>query len=248
MEASLTSDKSLANVLGKHVLVQQRLTWDLAQQHCREHYTDLSSVSSWWDEERLKDAAGNIGQWVWVGLYLDGTQWKWSGGGNSKYVLWASNEPDGEGYQSVAAVCWQNCNWNGQNWVPGWYNIKSSVSLPFLCFNLILVEEKKTWEHALLHCSQEHTTLTSLVSETENLQALRKIQHNDITQRVWIGLRFLGDRWLWVDRDPLVYENWAEGGEEDYQCPIMKRCGKQVYLNLRTGLATTGVEDLFRPH
>ncbi|XP_035515517.1 secretory phospholipase A2 receptor-like [Morone saxatilis] len=90
---------------------------------------------------------------------------------------------------------------------------------------LLSFVEKKTWEHALLHCSQEHTTLTSLVSETEDLQALRKIQHDDITERVWIGLRFLGDRWLWVDGDPLVYENWAEGGEEDYQCPRMKRCG-----------------------
>uniref|UniRef100_A0A8P4G8W1 C-type lectin domain-containing protein n=1 Tax=Dicentrarchus labrax TaxID=13489 RepID=A0A8P4G8W1_DICLA len=205
--------------IGKHVLVQNMSTWPLAQQYCRDKHTDLSSISSPWDEERLKNTRGGIGGRVWIGLYRNETQWKWSGGGNATYVPWDTDEPDGVLHQYVGAVCWQGCNWDG------WHNIGSSHILPFLCFNLILVEEKKTWEDALLHCSQTDTTLTSLISETENLQALRKIQHNNITERVWIGLRFLGHRWLWVDGEPLVYEDWAEGGEEDHQCPIMKRCG-----------------------
>uniref|UniRef100_A0A3Q3E8J8 C-type lectin domain-containing protein n=1 Tax=Labrus bergylta TaxID=56723 RepID=A0A3Q3E8J8_9LABR len=82
----------------------------------------------------------------------------------------------------------------------------------------------KTWEEALEHCRETHTDLTSLNSETEQRLALSEIQHDHITERVWIGLRFFGDRWLWVNGDPLVYEAWPEGDQE-HQCPLRKRCG-----------------------
>ncbi|XP_070684537.1 dromaiocalcin-1-like [Pempheris klunzingeri] len=82
-----------------------------------------------------------------------------------------------------------------------------------------------TWEDAQWYCRDKHTTLTSLVSETENLLALRKIRQDIITERVWIGLRYLSDRWLWVDKHPLVYQAWPQGGDQDHQCPAWKRCG-----------------------
>ena len=97
--------------------------------------------------------------------------------------------------------------------------------MPFFCFNLIVVENEKTWEEAMEHCRQRYRHLTSLVSETENLLALREIQPKNITERVWIGLRYLGDRWLWVNRDPLKYEAWPKGGDQDHQCPMWNRCG-----------------------
>nr|XP_046234459.1 dromaiocalcin-1-like [Scatophagus argus] len=97
--------------------------------------------------------------------------------------------------------------------------------MPFFCFNLIVVEHKMTWEEAVMHCRQTHTTLTSLASETEHLLALNKIRHDHITKRVWIGLRYLEDRWLWVDGNPLEYWAWPQGGDQDHQCPMQKRCG-----------------------
>uniref|UniRef100_A0A3Q3EM08 C-type lectin domain-containing protein n=1 Tax=Labrus bergylta TaxID=56723 RepID=A0A3Q3EM08_9LABR len=100
----------------------------------------------------------------------------------------------------------------------------SDTEIPFFCFNLMVDEVKKTWEEALEHCRETHTDLTSLNSETERLLALSEIQHNHITEWVWIGLRFLGDRWLWVNGDPLVYEAWPKGDQE-HQCPLRKRCG-----------------------
>uniref|UniRef100_A0A3Q3EYU4 C-type lectin domain-containing protein n=1 Tax=Labrus bergylta TaxID=56723 RepID=A0A3Q3EYU4_9LABR len=106
---------------------------------------------------------------------------------------------------------------------PGWRGF-SSQHARFFCFNLMVDEVKKTWEEALEHCRETHTDLTSLNSETERLLALSEIQHDRITERVWIGLRFLGDRWLWVNGDPLVYEAWPEGDQE-HQCPLRKRCG-----------------------
>uniref|UniRef100_A0A8C3B0Z8 C-type lectin domain-containing protein n=1 Tax=Cyclopterus lumpus TaxID=8103 RepID=A0A8C3B0Z8_CYCLU len=79
-----------------------------------------------------------------------------------------------------------------------------------------------TWQEALEHCREHHTDLSSMVFETENLLALREMKPLNI-DRVWIGLRYLGDRWLWVNGDPLEYEAW--GGVQDHQCPLLKRCG-----------------------
>ncbi|KAM4603393.1 C-type lectin lectoxin-Lio2-like [Polymixia lowei] len=80
------------------------------------------------------------------------------------------------------------------------------------------MKEKKTWEDALEHCREHHTDLTSLVSETEVLLAQREIQETQITDRVWIGLSYLGNRWLWVNHDPLEYEAWTQGGDQ-HMCP-----------------------------
>ncbi|XP_034544276.1 secretory phospholipase A2 receptor-like [Notolabrus celidotus] len=88
-----------------------------------------------------------------------------------------------------------------------------------------LGRRSKTWEEALEHCRETHTDLTSLHSETGTKHVLRRMKHNNIAEPVWIGLHFLGDRWLWVDGDPLVYEAWPKGGDQDHQCPIRKRCG-----------------------
>ncbi|KAM3624111.1 uncharacterized protein V6R79_019077 [Siganus canaliculatus] len=82
-----------------------------------------------------------------------------------------------------------------------------------------------SWEHALRYCRENHNTLTSLDSETEHLLALTEIQQDPITERVWIGLKYLADSWMWVDGSPLEYQVWPQGGDQDHQCPIWSRCG-----------------------
>uniref|UniRef100_A0A3Q3SIR0 C-type lectin domain-containing protein n=1 Tax=Mastacembelus armatus TaxID=205130 RepID=A0A3Q3SIR0_9TELE len=94
----------------------------------------------------------------------------------------------------------------------------------FVCLNLIMVDVKKSWEEALQHCRQTHTDLTSLLSDTERLLALSEVQQAQITDPVWIGLRYLSDHWLWVNADPLLYEARPQG-DQDHQCPVEKHCG-----------------------
>ncbi len=209
---------SVSEQFGKHVYVHQNHTWFSARKHCRQHYTDLSPITTAGEEKSLKDATkGKVGK-VWIGLYREQSQWKWSGGGNATYASWDAKEPDDFSDQGFAAVCWHACEWKG------WHNIAKS-KMPFFCFNLIVIESKMTWDQAMWHCSQTHRTLTSLVSETENLLALSEIQHDHITEHVWIGLRYLAGRWLWVDGSPLEYEAWPKGGDLDHQCPKWKHCG-----------------------
>ncbi|XP_069570640.1 snaclec purpureotin subunit beta-like [Brachyistius frenatus] len=110
--------------------------------------------------------------------------------------------------------------WNGDQWQFAYENSFYN----FFCLDLIVVEEEKPWEEALEHCRENHTDLTSLLSESETLLALKEIQQEPrVTERVWIGLRFLGDIWLWVNGDPLKYEAWERS--QDHQCPLLKRCG-----------------------
>ncbi|XP_035992496.1 snaclec stejaggregin-B subunit beta-1-like [Fundulus heteroclitus] len=87
------------------------------------------------------------------------------------------------------------------------------------------VQEKKTWEDALEFCREQHTDLTSLLSVTENHLAEKEIQSADFTDQVWVGIRYLGDTWMWVNGDPLLYEAWQQDGDLDHQCPMLKRCG-----------------------
>ncbi|KAM9332654.1 snaclec coagulation factor IX/factor X-binding protein subunit A-like [Pholidichthys leucotaenia] len=82
-----------------------------------------------------------------------------------------------------------------------------------------------TWEEALHHCEQTNSTLISLPSENENLLARKQFWNENLSQWVWIGLRYLGDRWLWMDGSRVEYEAWLRGPVQDLQCPILNRCG-----------------------
>ncbi|XP_044047656.1 snaclec subunit B-like [Siniperca chuatsi] len=192
------------------------MTWAKAQTYCRQHYTDLSFVGSQSDQDKfLSDVGGNITK-GWIGLHRDTSNiiaWKWSGGGYATYLNWDTRQPDNFGNNENSTVVLPNGKWN---------DYKETNSLPFYCISIWV---KKTWEEALEHCREHQTDLTSLLSETEHLLALSKIQHDNITEQVWIGLRYLEGRWLWVNGDPLVYQAWPQGGAQDHQCPIWKCCG-----------------------
>ena len=207
--------------IGKYVYVPLPLSWDKAQLHCRKYFTDLAAITDQREENRLKNVTtGKVYGMFWIGLYFDNEYWMWSGGGRATDIPWASDQPNDIQHQKGGFVCWSKCNW------PGWHNYPSSRQLPSLCINLMVMKTTETWEQALQHCRAKHTDLTSLTSETEQLLVLSKIEHDDdITERVWIGLRFLGDSWLWVDGNPLRYEAWAEGGDQDHLCPVQRRCG-----------------------
>ncbi|KAM3623562.1 uncharacterized protein V6R79_012736 [Siganus canaliculatus] len=203
---------------GKHVYVEDPRTWPEAQEYCRDHYTDLSSITTQREEEKLKVESKVTGGF-WIGLYKGAKRWKWSGGGSAVYLPWDKSEPEDEDDEIAGSVCWDGCGWNG------WHNIVFWYKMPFFCINLRVTETKMSWERALRYCRENHNTLTSLDSETEHLLALTEIQQDHITERVWIGLRYLADSWMWVDGSPLEYQVWPQGGDQDHQCPIWKRCG-----------------------
>uniref|UniRef100_A0A8D0AST1 Novel immune-type receptor 3, related 1-like n=1 Tax=Sander lucioperca TaxID=283035 RepID=A0A8D0AST1_SANLU len=205
--------------LGEHIFVPTTMPWLKAQTYCIQHYTDLSFVSSQSDVDKLLTAAGAKSTIGWIGLHRDYsniTGWKWSGGGYITYKNWAYGQPDNYNKNETYGHILHDGKWNDD---------KGTQLLPFYCINITVTGVKKSWEKALEHCRERNTDLTSLLSETESILAQKEIHKAGITERVWIGLRYLEDHWLWVNGDLLEYEAWPKGGDQDHQCPIRNRCG-----------------------
>ncbi|XP_076601069.1 dromaiocalcin-1-like [Chaetodon auriga] len=80
-----------------------------------------------------------------------------------------------------------------------------------------------TWEEAMMQCHHQQSNLVSVDSEsalTKTLQASREAQ----TDRMWIGLRYLADNWLWEKGNKMKYKAWSQSKEPE--CPAWShRCG-----------------------
>ncbi|KAJ3614336.1 hypothetical protein NHX12_017910 [Muraenolepis orangiensis] len=204
---------TFSGILSRHVFVSFPQKWTDAQELCRANYTDLSPVTSQKDARRLHRAY----PWdferprSWLGLYRsppNSSVWRWSGGGMAGvYQNWAFHEPNDWSGEGVAAETYSNGKWN---------DIKESHKKPFYCIHLLVVNETAAWEEALEHCRQNKGHLLSMPSDTRHLLALRDLQKTNTTQSVWIGLRYLSRRWLWVNGDPVGFQGWSlAGGNPD---------------------------------
>ncbi|XP_078020323.1 L-selectin-like [Epinephelus lanceolatus] len=71
--------------LHEYHFVKEKKNWTEAQQYCREHHTDLATVSNMTGMERLRDSAHDQ-DGAWIGLYNlsqstageDNRMWHWS--------------------------------------------------------------------------------------------------------------------------------------------------------------------------
>lgn len=205
---------SASAVFGEYIYVDDPMGWLSAQRYCRDHYVDLAPVMSHKIGHRLLH--GEIEGELWTGLYRDGTQWMWSGGSRATLHLpWAKGQVDTMG--GCGSGCWWQCEEDGT----GLHNVHCGQHLPFLCYNLIVPQHTGTWEQALAACRRNHTVLSSLQTKTQHLHALSKVQRG-LSQRVWIGLRFLADRWMWIDGRRFGLQAWSG---EHHHCPALNRCG-----------------------
>ncbi|KAL6112491.1 uncharacterized protein ACO6RY_09241 [Pungitius sinensis] len=197
------------------IYVQDLMTWSEALEFCREHYTDLSSISN---QEEETSFLGNLSRTpkIWIGLHQgDGGGWEWSGGENASFLNWAPGEEKDKAKGDRCVV-----HTDG-----GWRKVDCSEQNTFSCFHngLVLVKENQTWEGAMERCRQRHSDLVSVTSESVLLETLRTSREAQ-TERVWTGLRFLADGWLWVSGEAMSYRAWSPG--ETPQCPAWtRRCG-----------------------
>ncbi|KAG7254047.1 hypothetical protein CRUP_030419 [Coryphaenoides rupestris] len=210
---------------GKYVYVNETQTWLSARDDCRARFTELAPISSKRDLWEFHRAAGRqAAVFGWVGLYRDrgdDERWRWSGGGNASYVPWARGEPDNWGQTAVFCTsCW------GHSY--GLYEVEGNPLFSFFCLNLVVVmEERRTWEGALEYCRGQERELASLASDTELQLALREIHEAQTGggERVWVGLRHFGARWLWLDRKPLGSEASLR---MDLQAPPCSACNLSI--------------------
>ncbi|XP_048019663.1 macrophage mannose receptor 1-like [Megalobrama amblycephala] len=181
--------------------INLRMSWPEAQSYCREKYTDLATVDTMDDVNRLVNIvdAGYSGS-VWIGLKR-GTQtrWAWSNGEDksSPYSNWDSGEPN----ENASCVTYRN---------GFWVDMDCSYKRYFTCYKenngYILVWSAKTWSDAQSYCRENYIDLPSIHNSEDNNQITRVITTGNY---IWFGL--FQDSWEWSDKWSLFFRNWAAG-------------------------------------
>ncbi|XP_031727576.1 secretory phospholipase A2 receptor-like [Anarrhichthys ocellatus] len=182
---------------GWNTYVKKSKTWSEARDYCREHHADLSSISNREEDENLQQRRSLRG---WIGLQNDSHDgWKWSGGQNASFFNWLEeeNQPNPN----------KGCVLHSKK---GWRTMDCNSNRRFYCFQntLVLVKENKTWEEAMEQCREQHNDLVSLPSESALVETLKTSKEAQ-TDRVWTGLRYLSDDWLWVNGENVSYQAWS---------------------------------------
>uniref|UniRef100_A0A8C5I9Q6 Uncharacterized LOC114456599 n=2 Tax=Gouania willdenowi TaxID=441366 RepID=A0A8C5I9Q6_GOUWI len=123
-----------------------------------------------------------------------------------------------------------------------------SDHFPSVCMtdNVILIMEKKTWEEAMTHCrelvlSPEDQSRYELVSVEAGIDDafLRARASQADTEQVWVGLRFLGRTWFWINRISMSYPDLP-------QCPPPgKNCGVISKTSAHLEMADCGEKKNF---
>uniref|UniRef100_A0A3B5LQG7 C-type lectin domain-containing protein n=1 Tax=Xiphophorus couchianus TaxID=32473 RepID=A0A3B5LQG7_9TELE len=99
--------------------VSGSFTWSEAQAYCRQKHTDLATIQSFTEVER-----------VWIGLYSE-MDWRWSDGftgSGAEYRDWETSDDEPDFYYA-----YQFCVLiakNGKYW-----DDSCSISYPFICYN-----------------------------------------------------------------------------------------------------------------
>ncbi|KAG7249442.1 hypothetical protein CRUP_022821 [Coryphaenoides rupestris] len=114
------------------------MSWNDAQQYCRQHFEDLATVDNTEELQRLQESTNGFvydTDDMWIGLYDDRTSWKWSLGNQDykidrDYGAWAGGNPD-----FYAGI--ENCNY-------------------------IHAPDLMTWSTAREYCQSTYTDLASV--------------------------------------------------------------------------------------
>ncbi|XP_029311269.1 C-type lectin lectoxin-Lio3-like [Cottoperca gobio] len=113
-----------------YVLVTEEKSWFEAQSYCRRHHTDLVSVTSQSENQKVRRRLkGN--QTVpeaWIGLRRD--SWRWSDGSSYSFTKWGLQPVQVKNSKACASM--QNGKWN--KW-------KCDEKLNFLCQKITEVTE-----------------------------------------------------------------------------------------------------------
>nr|XP_046255844.1 macrophage mannose receptor 1-like [Scatophagus argus] len=203
---------SVGNTIQYH---KHTLSWYNAFQYCQGNMSDLATIT--------KNNTNSFKKTGWIGLYRKGGEtWSWTGVLSSDYRNWAPKQPlnlDCASFDPVTQKCRSS---------------ECSEKSQFACSddNLVLVKENKTWEDALNHCQSIETPCSGVsgpctyqhkllsLEQLSDYNYVRDRIYRATTDEVWIGLRFLGGEWWWMNGKKLEDHEILPG------CPSQwKHCG-----------------------
>ncbi|CAB1452670.1 unnamed protein product [Pleuronectes platessa] len=113
------------------VLVNQAKTWSEAQRHCREHFTDLATVTNDTDNNKIQQMIIPLA-WASIGLYRD-PQIYWSDGSSYSFSSWYQGQ---HLLGSMKVVCGVADFEQGGNW----RLFSCEERKPFVCYSVPTVK------------------------------------------------------------------------------------------------------------
>uniref|UniRef100_H2ZZU5 C-type lectin domain-containing protein n=1 Tax=Latimeria chalumnae TaxID=7897 RepID=H2ZZU5_LATCH len=194
----------------KYHYIKEKKSWFGARDTCRERYTDLVSITSQQELEKIRNITG--GKKVWIGLYQN--PWRWSNGDESSFQYWDTNEPNNRA--DICVGMWlkslPNKRGRHRNEIGKWADFGCNTSQTyFLCYEdiYIFVQESLTWPDAQNYCRTHHKDLVSIHSKEEVKLLLEKLGEVG-ANFAWIGLQENAnkDQWLWTSGETVNFYNW----------------------------------------
>ncbi|MED6277732.1 hypothetical protein CHARACLAT_016486 [Characodon lateralis] len=191
-------------------VVNERKSWTEAQRYCRETYTDLVTINSTEDMDKVKQHLGNNTDEFWIGLFGDDNNWKWSlekdgfyEKGQADLRLWNTGEPNNPNQTFLCADTQPSNKWS---------DFVCDYKRPFVCYNdsasnYIYVKDVMNWTDAQWYCRSKYTDLASVRNMSENIAISQIVDHY-----AWIGM--YKESWRWSDGQRLrmtSYSNWKAG-------------------------------------
>ncbi|XP_073705446.1 macrophage mannose receptor 1-like [Garra rufa] len=112
------------------IVTETAMTWRDAQSYCRQHHTDLVSISSPEQQKRIPNELS-----LWIGLFLD--SWAWANQWNHYFRYWAADQRSmisGSG----------NCVGMSTNYSGKWAKYICDMRQPFICYGNDKLIKKQT--------------------------------------------------------------------------------------------------------
>ncbi|CAI5661819.1 unnamed protein product [Oreochromis niloticus] len=190
------------------------MSWNDAQQYCREKYTDLATFESMDDINMLNSTFSY--SWAWIGLQDDPKSWQNTLGSDTNYWRWAitgeTSKTDYHNWYSTEPNSYggnESCVTMGfEGW---WFDINCGKNRSFVCYNVteqnkknyMYISTTKTWPSAREYCMKHSMDLAVIENSEENAEVSSL---KPSTGAVWIGLYRMP--WTWSDKSQSSFKNW----------------------------------------
>ncbi|TNN43486.1 Macrophage mannose receptor 1 [Liparis tanakae] len=109
------------------------MTWNEAQDHCREHHTDLAIVRNEQENQMARNLVPS-GEIVWIGLRR--YPWEWSDGSDSSFEYWGLGEPRDPKDSSEFCVA---ADFSADG---GWETVDCDAKSAFICYTDVPVSKR----------------------------------------------------------------------------------------------------------
>ncbi|CAH1796402.1 unnamed protein product [Owenia fusiformis] len=230
-------------------------TWRKAEAWCSQNGGNLASIRNQGEQNFIQGQIKDLQQnQMWIGLneidYADG--YKWTDKSPLNYKNWAPNEPnDWQGNEECVSMYATDGYWNDEHCgvsqgfickknkgvtaapptdepdMPG-YCPKGYSTLGNKCYKFFGQSyfDKTDWDGARKKCQDQgdNFDLASISNVKEQAFIISMMKDNDYL--AWIGLRYRGGQFLWIDNSDFTYSNWDLGepnGGNDEPCVHLQR-------------------------